>query len=83
MQIKDRKQIAKLMAIQGVSNRGLAKAAGWRSHTYVNRILSGAVTTVTPERAARIARHLGVGTDDLFMTRLSSDGGDSAKRLSA
>jgi len=80
MRVKDRKQLAKLMAIQEVSHRKLAAIAGWRSHTYVNRIISGQITTVTPERAARIARHLGVGIDDLFLPRLSTDTRRTAKR---
>lgn len=73
MQVKDRKMIARLMTIQSVSSRELARAAGWRSHSYVTRILNGTITTVTPERAVRIARRLQVGTDDLFVARLSSD----------
>lgn len=79
MQVKDRKQIAKLMVIQNVSRRALAEAAGWRSHSYVNRILDGTVGTVTPDRAARIARFFGVGIDDLFVARLSTDAGQNAK----
>lgn len=80
MKVKDRTHIAKLMVIQNVSRRGLAKSAGWRSHSYVNRILDGTVTTVTPDRAARIARCLGVGVDDLFVTRLSTDGARSIQK---
>lgn len=77
MKVIDPKKIAKLMVIQDVSSRGLAAAAGWKSHSYVGRILRGEISTVTPERAARIARHLGVGVDDLFVTRLSTDSGKS------
>jgi transcriptional regulator with XRE-family HTH domain len=73
MRLIDRKRLAKLMAIQGVSARQLARAAGWRSHSYMNRLLAGDVTTLEVEPAVRIAKHLGVGTDDLFMARLSSD----------
>lgn len=80
MQVKDRRMIARLMAIKSCSNRCLAEAGGWKSHSYVGRILRGEVTTVTPERAARVARHLEVGIDDLFMTRLSTDTGQSAHR---
>lgn len=73
MRLIDRKRLAKLMAIQGVSARQLAKAAGWKSHSYMNRLLSGEATTLEVEPAVRIAKKLGVGVDDLFMARLSSD----------
>jgi hypothetical protein len=46
----------------------------------VTRILRGEIKTVTPERAARIARFFGVGVDDLFVARLSSDAGPVRKR---
>jgi transcriptional regulator with XRE-family HTH domain len=77
MKLLDRKKLAKLMVIQGVSARGLAKAAGWKSHSYMNRLLAGEVSSLEPEPAVRIARHLGVGVDDLFMPRLSTDTGQT------
>lgn len=79
MKLIDRKRLAKLMAIQGVSARQLAKAAGWKSHSYMNRLLKGEVSSLEPEPAVRIARHLGVGVDDLFMARLSTDTAHSVK----
>lgn len=72
MQVIDRKRLAKLMVIQGVSQRELSTAAGWKSHSYLGRILRGEVTTLEPDPAARIACTLGVGMDDLFMPRMSS-----------
>lgn len=83
MKLHNRTGLLKLMAIQGVSARQLARVAGWKSHSYMNRLLSGEVSTLEPEPAVRIARHLGVGVDDLFMPRLSTDSGDSLKRRSA
>lgn len=80
MQLIDRKRLARLMAIQGVSARQLAKAAGWKSHSYMNRLLAGSVTTLEVEPAVRIAKHLGVGTDDLFLSRLSTDSGQHPGR---
>lgn len=73
MLLKDRKQLAKLMVIQGVSARQLARVAGWKSHSYMNRLLAGDVRTLNTEPALRIAHHLRVGVDDLFLTRISSD----------
>jgi transcriptional regulator with XRE-family HTH domain len=66
MILKDRKAMARLMAIEGVSQRRLAKRAGWRSHSYVGRLLAGEARAVTPRAAARIASVLGVRVDDLF-----------------
>lgn len=73
MKLTDRKRLAKLMLIQGVSQREVAYAAGWKSHSYLGRLLRGDVDTLEPEPALRIARFLGVGVDDLFMPRLSTD----------
>lgn len=70
MELKDRKMLQKLMVIQGVSNRQLARAAGWKSHSYMNRLVAGAEKNLKPEPALRIAKHLGVGVDDLFLTKV-------------
>lgn len=83
MKLTNRKLLLKLMAIQGVSARGLAKAAGWKSHSYMNRLLTGQVDTLEIEPAVRIAKYLGVGIDDLFMARTSTDARQTAKRRAA
>lgn len=82
MEVLDPKRIAKLMVIQGVSARAVARAAGWKSHTYMQRILKGdpAAKTVTPESAARIALFFGVGIDDLFVARTSTESEQIAKQ---
>lgn len=79
MEVIDPKRIKKLMAIQDVSGRELALNAGWKSHTYMQRILRGDAKNVDPEPAVRIAWFLGVGTDDLFVARTSSEARDVAK----
>lgn len=83
MQVIDPKRIAKLMAIQDVSQRTLARHAGFKSHAYMGRILRGEVKTIDPERAARIAAFFGVGMDDLFLPRVSSVAGHVAERQPA
>ncbi len=80
MQVLDRKKLAKLMVIQDVSQRELAKAAGWRSHSYLGRLLRGEATTLEPEPAVRIARYFGVGIDELFVARTSSASRQSGQR---
>jgi hypothetical protein len=74
MELIDHKKLQKLMVIQGVSTRGLAKGAGFKSWAYVGRLVRGEVKTLTPETAVGIATFLGVGIDDLFLGRLSTDG---------
>ena len=80
MQLIDRKRLAKLMAIQDVTQRELAAAAGWKSHGYVHGLLAGDYKTLRSEPAMRIAAYLGVGVDDLFIARVSSDSGQVAKQ---
>lgn len=80
MILKDRKQLAKLMVIQEVTQRELAESAGWKSHSYLGRLLRGDVRSLDPEPAIRIACALGVGVDDLFLARVSSDAPQSVER---
>ena len=70
MQLKDRKRLLRLIEIQEVSRRDVARAAGWKSHSYFNRICNGEEDTMKPEPALRIAKFLGVAVDDLFLTRV-------------
>lgn len=81
MEVIDPKRIEKLIAIQNVSRRRVSLAAGWSSHTYLQRMLNGdpKAKTVKPESAVRIAHFFGVGTDDLFVARTSSDTREVAK----
>lgn len=72
MHLIDRKRLARLMVIQGVSGRALAKAAGWESHTYLQRLLKGQENTLAPEPAVKIATYLGVDVADLFVPRVST-----------
>jgi transcriptional regulator with XRE-family HTH domain len=83
MVLTDRKKLAKLMVIQDVSQRELAKAAGWKAHSYLGRLLRGEVNTLDVEPAVRIAMYLGVGTDDLFVSRASTDVAQAAPRRRA
>ncbi len=76
MEVIDPKKIAKLMVIQEVSAREVARQAGWKSHTYMQRLLKGDAKTLEPEHAVRIAHFFGVGTDDLFVARSSSEAGE-------
>lgn len=72
MVLKDRKRLARLMAIEGVSQRELARAAGWSAHSYMSRLLNGEAKTLAVGPAIRIAQRLQVDVHDLFLPRASS-----------
>ncbi|WVX88106.1 helix-turn-helix DNA binding domain protein [Gordonia phage LitninMcQueen] len=72
MILRDRKKLARLMIVQEVSQRELAEAAGWRSHSYLGRLLRGEAKTLDTTPALRIAHHLMVPVDDLFQVRMDS-----------
>ena len=80
MRLHNRNGLRTLMVVQGVSQRRLAIAAGYRSHAYMGRLLRGEVDTLEPEAARRIARFLQVEAEFLFTSRLSIDGGRFAHR---
>lgn len=80
MLLKDRKRLARLIEIQEVSQRSVARAAGWKSHSYLQRLLAGSATTCEPEHAVKIATYLGVDMGDLFVPKTASGAGQIAKR---
>jgi transcriptional regulator with XRE-family HTH domain len=61
------------MVVHDVSQRRLARAAGYRSHAYMGRLLRGEVDTLEPTAALRIARFLQVEIGFLFVSRPSID----------
>jgi len=82
MLVRDPKIIKKLMLVQDVTHRELAIAVGWMrwddkqqkwvgNHSMVGKILDK--RSVTPEKAAAIAKFFGVGVDDLFLVRSDSE----------
>lgn len=83
MKVRDPIQISRLMVRKGVSARGLAEAAGWKSHTYMLRILDGKIKSVQPEPARKIAERLGVDVDRIFLTEVTGEGGQNVRRRSA
>lgn len=80
MLLKDRKRLARLIEIQEVSKRSVARAAGWKSHTYLLRLLSGQERTLEPEHAVKIATYLGVDVADLFTPKVSTDSAQRGNR---
>jgi transcriptional regulator with XRE-family HTH domain len=68
-----RKRLAKLLLIQGVTQRELASKVGWRSHGMIGQLLSGTRNGVEPDKALAISKVLGVDVSDLFLTEMPSN----------
>lgn len=79
MLVRDHKKLARLLVIQEISHRDLARALGWKSHSYIGRLVRGEVRTLDPEAALRIAKLLQTPVDDLFVIRVSSDAGQNGQ----
>lgn len=79
MELKDRELLRELIEEQmsrGTlrSKRELAQFAGWKSHTYLQRLLKDdGPKTLETDPAIRIAYRLGVPVHRLFVTRASID----------
>lgn len=72
MELVDRDKLARRMRQMNVSQRELARAAGWKSHTYMRRLLTGEANTLNTDPALRIAHYLHLDVDDVFVTRVDS-----------
>lgn len=87
MELKDRELLLELMETQKVSARELAKFAGWKSHSYMNRLLKpvsmGGVDTLKTDPAIRIAYRLGTPVHRLFRTRSSAESAQNVRGMSA
>lgn len=75
MELIDRDKLVRRMKQEGVSQRELARAAGWKSHSYMRRLINGEVRTLTTDPALRIAYYLHLDVDDIFATRVSTPSG--------
>lgn len=73
MELKDLDFLKELMDLRGVSARELSRAAGWKSHTYMQRIIRGEVKTLKTDPALRIAHRLGVLPHRLFDLKVSDE----------
>lgn len=80
MEVKDLTLLKELMETKNVSARRLATEAGWKSHTYLQRLLRGEETTLKAEPAARIAHYLEVPFSLLFVARSSGKTGQDVVR---
>lgn len=78
MEVKDLSLLKELMETKRVSARTLSMEAGWKSHTYLQRILRGEESTLKAEPAARIAHYLEVPFSLLFVARSSGNSAQTA-----
>jgi transcriptional regulator with XRE-family HTH domain len=83
MQVRDHRKLQRLAVIQEATHRDIAEAIGWKSHSYVGRILRGEVKTLDPEAAVRWAHFFGVAVDDLFLARSSKNPGRNVRSMVA
>lgn len=87
MQLKDPELLLALMKSKNKSGRQVSTAAGWRSHTYLQRLLRGEVNTLEPAPALAIAEFLDVPPHVLFLTKVDRktihDDQESRRRKSA
>lgn len=72
MELINREKLVRRMEAMGVSQRELARAAGWKSHSYMRRLINGEANTLTTDPALRIAHYLHLDVDDIFATRVDS-----------
>lgn len=82
MLIKDPDLFRRLMESKRISARQLAQRMGWASHSYVNRLRTGTVNSVTPDAAVKIAYLLEVPVDLIFVPRVSGETRRTVRRAS-
>lgn len=76
MELRDRARLAARMKECGASQRDVAKAAGWKSHAYLSRLLAGSEQTLNLEPALKIAFYLDVPVSELFEHKEKAHEGD-------
>ena len=79
MILKDHKKLMSILIVQEISQRELARAAGWKSHSYMGRLLRGEAKTLDAEAAVRIAHRLGLPLEHLFLTVVSEKTGSDVR----
>lgn len=72
MELINRDKLVRRMKAMGVSQRELARAAGWKSHSYMRRLITGEAKTLNTDPALRIAHYLYLDVDDIFVTEVST-----------
>lgn len=75
MIIRNHKKLAGYLLVKGISHRQLADAMGWKSHSYVGRLVRGKVRSLDGDAALKIAKILEVPVDELFIIKVSSHSG--------
>jgi transcriptional regulator with XRE-family HTH domain len=73
MELKDRQLLRELLETNHISARQLAEDVGWKSHTFLQRLLRGEVKNLDPTKALLIAHRLNVPSHLLFVPRVSGD----------
>lgn len=80
MILRDRKKLALAMIVHEDTQRSLSAVAGWKSHSYLGRLLRGEVKTLDTDAALRIAHHLQMPVDVLFAVKVDSNPVDNGQK---
>lgn len=72
MLVKDGEVLGAMIKAKKFTRRGFADKLGWKSHTYLQRLIRGEVRSVTPDTAALISHFLDLDIDVLFDTKVST-----------
>lgn len=73
MHVIDGELLGRMIKVKKYSQRQFADMMGWKSHTYLQRLVRGKVRSVTPETAALMSHYLEVPMDVLFVTKVSAN----------
>ena len=73
MHVKDGELLGAMIKAKKISQRQFAQKMGWKSHTYLQRLIRGQVRSVTPDAAALMSHYLGLPQDVLFVTKVSAN----------
>lgn len=66
MEVRDVKKLQRLMIVQDVSQRQLAVVAGYKTHTYMGKILRGEAKTLNTGRHSASRSFSGLGWKTFF-----------------
>lgn len=83
MLVRNHKKLAGYLLVKGITHRQLADALGWKSHSYIGRLVRGQIKTLDPDAALKIAKILEVPVDELFIIKVSSESGRNGQDKAA
>ena len=83
MLVRSHTKLRGYLLVKDISHRQLADALGWKSHSYIGRLVRGQIKTLDPDAALKIAKILEVPVDELFIIKVSSESGRNGQDAAA